>query len=113
MRVSLVSLAGLLVAAVPVPADQPSPRLAPERIVLHTPAGDAVLALYPDIAPRHVEQILRLVRLGAYDSTHFFRVIPNFVVQLSIVQDRTLPLTAEQRAAIQRIPAEFSSLSHH
>ena len=61
----------------------PHPALADERILLRTNRGDLVLALYPDVAPRHIEQILKLVRLGVYDSTCFHRVEPGFVVQLS------------------------------
>src|SRR5262249_8376418 len=88
-------------------ADEP-PRAGPERVVLHTAAGDIVLALYPDVAPRHVEQVLHLTRLGVYDTTHFYRVEPNFVVQVSTALDRTEPLTAAQRAAVHPLPAEFA-----
>src|SRR5262249_51169256 len=93
-------------------AAQEAPRLARERIVLHTVAGDVVLALYPDVAPQHVEQLLKLTRLGVYDGTHFYRVEPNFVVQLSTALDRTTPLTPEQKAALHPLPAEFSPLKH-
>jgi cyclophilin family peptidyl-prolyl cis-trans isomerase len=97
----------------PARADTPSlPRLADERVLLRTNRGDLVLALYPDVAPAHVAQILKLVRLGVYDSTWFFRVDPRFVVQLTNAQSRRFPLTPEQRAAIRKLPAELSSLPH-
>ena len=80
--------------------------------MLHTNAGDIVLALYPDDAPRHVKQILKLVRLGAYDTTHFLRVIPGFLVQIADVADRPKPLNEVQTAAIRPLKAEFSSLRH-
>jgi cyclophilin family peptidyl-prolyl cis-trans isomerase len=103
----------LAVLALALPAAaQEAPRLARERIVLHTLAGDIVLALYPEVAPRHVEQLLTLTRLGVYDTTHFYRVEPNFVVQLSTALDRTTPLTPEQKAALHLLPAEFSNLKH-
>jgi cyclophilin family peptidyl-prolyl cis-trans isomerase len=89
------------------------PRAAQQRIILTTDYGDLVLALYPDVAPAHVQQILKLVKLGAYDSTHFFRVIPGFIVQLTDVNNRLQPLTGAQAAAIAPIKAEFSdSLKH-
>ena len=88
------------------------PRLSTERVVLHTTQGDLVLAFYPDVAPRHVEQILRLVRMGLYDTTSFYRVYPSFVAQLGTVQARRQPLTAEQAAAVHTIPAEISDLRH-
>jgi cyclophilin family peptidyl-prolyl cis-trans isomerase len=103
----------LAVLALTLPAAaQETPRLARERIVLHTVAGDLVLALYPDAAPQHVEQLLKLTRLGVYDGTHFYRVEPNFVVQLSTALDRTTPLTPEQKAALHPLPAEFGKLKH-
>jgi cyclophilin family peptidyl-prolyl cis-trans isomerase len=89
-----------------------SPRLGDERVLLRTNRGDLVIALYPDLAPGHVAQILKLVRLGVYDSTRFFRVDPRFVVQLSNAQNRRFPLSPEQQAAIRKLPAEFSSIRH-
>ena len=88
------------------------PRLADERVILRTGRGDLVVGLFPDVAPRHVEQILKLVRAGVYDSTWFHRVEPNFVVQLSNAQNRRTPLSARQLAAIHKLPAEFSDLPH-
>jgi len=90
-----------------------TPRLARERIVLRTVAGDVVMALYPDVAPQHVQQLLKLVQLGCYDGTHFFRVEPGFVIQLADVQQRRHYLTRQQGAAIQRLPAEFSQTLKH
>jgi len=85
-----------------------------ERVIFETDYGNLVFSLHPDIAPKHVAQFIRLVKNGAYDSTHFFRVIPGFVLQLSDIYDRRIPLTAAQKAANQRLPAEFSSrLTHH
>jgi peptidylprolyl isomerase len=99
-------------ASAPAAARAEEPRLAAERVVLHTRLGDLVLALYPDVAPRHVAQIIRLVRLGAYDTTYFYRVDPTFIAQLSTAQARRQPLTPEQSAAIIPIAAEFSDLRH-
>ena len=45
---------------------EPAPRVASERIVLRMNVGDMVLALYPEVAPGHVEQLLKLARMGAY-----------------------------------------------
>ena len=90
-----------------------APRAAQERIILSTDYGDLVLALYPDVAPAHVKQLIKLVKLGAYDSTHFFRIIPGFIVQLSDVNNRLQPLTAVQAAAVAPIKAEFSTTLKH
>jgi cyclophilin family peptidyl-prolyl cis-trans isomerase len=93
-------------------AAQTTPRVADERVLLHTNAGDVVLALYPDAAPHHVAQILKLVRMGGYDNTHFLRVIPGFLVQMAEITDRPMPLNEAQTAAVHPLKAEFSRLHH-
>jgi cyclophilin family peptidyl-prolyl cis-trans isomerase len=107
MRLPLLTAVALLGCLAAARAESSRPRLARERVVLRTVAGDVVLAFYPDVAPRHVEQVLRLMRQGAYDTTHFCRIEPKFVAQLSTVLDRDEPLTAEQRATVHRLPGEF------
>lgn len=92
--------------------DVNKPRVAQEHIVFSTLYGPLLFALYPDVAPKHVEQILTLVRAGAYNTTHFFRVIPGFIAQVSLVDDRTRPLSAQQKALVKSIDAEFSHIPH-
>ena len=46
-----------------------------------TSAGDFVVELYPDKAPKTVENFLQYVKDKHYDGTVFHRVIPNFMVQ--------------------------------
>jgi cyclophilin family peptidyl-prolyl cis-trans isomerase len=100
-----------LVLAAAVAGSSP-PRVGEERVLLRTNRGDMVLALYPDVAPRHTAQILKLVRLGVYDSTWIYRVQPGFMAQLGNAQNRRRPLSAEQRAAIEKLPPEFSAVPH-
>jgi len=101
--------AGLLLANA---ARAQEPRAAEERVVLHTVAGDIVLALYPDVAPRHVEQILKLVRLGVYDTSDFFSIVPGFYAEVSVRGERTAELSPDQEKAIHPLKAEFSKLHH-
>jgi cyclophilin family peptidyl-prolyl cis-trans isomerase len=89
-----------------------APRVARERIVLRTNVGDMVLALYPEVAPGHTEQLLKLVRLGAYDGVNFFRVETGFVAQLGDARHKQPAASPEQLAAIQPLKAEFSQLRH-
>lgn len=86
-------------------------RISEERVVLRTNVGDIVLALYPDKAPRHVEQILKLVKLGVYDTTHFYKVERAFM-QLSGVGRRRIPATEDQQKAIHKLKAEFNDQPH-
>jgi cyclophilin family peptidyl-prolyl cis-trans isomerase len=88
------------------------PRLADERIILRTVCGDIVLGLYPDVAPNHAAQLIKLARLGVYDTTHFHRIEPNFVLQISNTYERPIALSDEQQAAIHPLKAEFSTLKH-
>ncbi len=46
-----------------------------------TSAGDFVVEVYPDKAPKTVANFLQYVRDKHYDGTIFHRVIPNFMVQ--------------------------------
>jgi peptidyl-prolyl cis-trans isomerase B (cyclophilin B) len=48
---------------------------------LATSEGDFVVEVYPDKAPKTVENFLQYVRDKHYDGTIFHRVIPNFMVQ--------------------------------
>lgn len=81
-------------------------------LLLHTSEGDLVAELYPDVAPQTVRQICKLARAGLYDTTPFFRLERNFVLQTAVVQSRSLPLTMEQRNLIHPIPGEFSQIEH-
>ncbi|MCC2676515.1 MAG: peptidylprolyl isomerase [Ramlibacter sp.] len=51
------------------------------RVKLATSAGDIVLELYPDKAPKTVENFLQYVRDKHYDGTIFHRVIDGFMIQ--------------------------------
>jgi cyclophilin family peptidyl-prolyl cis-trans isomerase len=48
---------------------------------LHTSEGSIELELYPDAAPKTVENFERLSREGFYDGVIFHRVIPDFMIQ--------------------------------
>ena len=112
MRKALLLLLATFVCAAGAAAQEAAPRVAAERIVLRTNVGDMVLALYPDVAPLHAEQLLKLARLGVYDGVNFFRVEPGFVAQLSDARHRRPAPSPEQLEAIQPLPAEFSPLRH-
>ena len=50
-------------------------------VEVRTNLGDFILELYPDKAPKSVENFLNYVDKKFYDGTIFHRVIPNFMVQ--------------------------------
>src|SRR5919106_4442348 len=49
--------------------------------VLKTSEGDVEVELYPDDAPKTVENFTKLARDGFYDGISFHRVIPDFMIQ--------------------------------
>src|SRR5665647_3666011 len=51
------------------------------RVKFATTAGDFVVELYPDKAPKTVENFLQYVKDKHYDGTIFHRVISNFMIQ--------------------------------
>lgn len=77
--------------------------------------GDVTIALRPDLAPKHVEQIKKLVREGAYDNVAFHRVINGFMAQTGDVQygDMTDGYNAGAAGTggsqLPDLPAEFSN----
>ena len=49
--------------------------------VIETTYGTIVIQLFPDVAPGHVDNFVRLANEGYYDGTTFHRVIPGFMIQ--------------------------------
>jgi peptidylprolyl isomerase len=52
-----------------------------DKLVLETTKGKVVIALRPDLAPKHVAQIEALTKKGFYDGVIFHRVIDGFMAQ--------------------------------
>jgi peptidyl-prolyl cis-trans isomerase A (cyclophilin A) len=77
---ALLGSAALLAAALPTAAMAQDKAGAP-KVRLSTSMGDIVLELYPDKAPRTVENFLQYVRDRHYEGTIFHRVIDGFMVQ--------------------------------
>jgi cyclophilin family peptidyl-prolyl cis-trans isomerase len=55
--------------------------VAAPRVALNTSLGRMVIELYPDKAPKAVENFLQYVRDGHYNGTIFHRVIDGFMIQ--------------------------------
>jgi peptidyl-prolyl cis-trans isomerase A (cyclophilin A) len=51
------------------------------KVLIKTSLGDMTVELYPDKAPKTIENFLGYVNSGFYDGTIFHRVIDNFMIQ--------------------------------
>ncbi|PIW32073.1 MAG: peptidylprolyl isomerase, partial [Nitrosopumilales archaeon CG15_BIG_FIL_POST_REV_8_21_14_020_37_12] len=50
-------------------------------VVLHTNLGNITIEFFPQDAPNHVTNFIKLAESGFYDGTLFHRIIPNFMIQ--------------------------------
>ena len=99
--------AAIVAAAVVFTAQSAQAQDAP-RVKFATTAGDFVVELYPDKAPKTVANFLQYVSEKHYDGTIFHRVIENFMVQgggfdASFAQKKTrAPVEHEGREALAK-----------
>ncbi len=110
----LVVLAGLVTASVSAYAADPE-----NTMIITLKDGDVTIALRPDLAPKHVAQIKKLVRDHAYDNVAFHRVIDGFMAQTGDVKfgNMTKGLNAQAVGTggsdLPDLPAEFSQTEHY
>jgi peptidylprolyl isomerase len=74
-----------------------------DTLFLDLKDGRVVIAMRPDLAPKHVARIKELVRQGFYDGLVFHRVIDGFMAQTGD------PLGNGTGGSGQKLPAEFSA----
>ena len=91
----------------------PMPTETAPRVVLRTTAGDLTLELWPDVAPKTVENFVGLAKKGFYQGTAFHRIIKGFMIQGGC------PNTKEGAAGIPgtgdagyKLKAEFNDRPH-
>ncbi len=58
-----------------------SPAAGTPRAIIHTNYGDMTVEFWPDVAPRTVDNFLKLSREKFYDGSAFHRVIKGFMIQ--------------------------------
>ncbi|BCG94839.1 peptidyl-prolyl cis-trans isomerase [Mesorhizobium sp. 131-2-1] len=110
----LVVLAGLVTASISAFAADPE-----NTMIITLKDGDVTVALRPDLAPKHVAQIKKLVREGAYDNVAFHRVIDGFMAQTGDVKFGNMKKGFNPEAVgtggsdLPDLPAEFSQAEHY
>jgi peptidyl-prolyl cis-trans isomerase B (cyclophilin B) len=100
------------------PSTMPTPKVAgspvydDEVAVFETDYGSFKIALYPDVAPLHVENFKKLIREKFYDGLGFHRVLPDFIIQGGDPQTRGGGNRARWGTGDPnqpKVPAEFST----
>ena len=86
--------------------------LARWHAVLQTSLGDITLEFFPDKAPAHVRNFLRLAKLGVYDGMAFHRVVAGFVAQTGSLTSRSAPLNPKQQKFVTELAPEFNDTKH-
>ena len=86
--------------------------MAAKRVVLETSLGPITIELFPDRAPNHVRQFLRLAQSGVYDGTAFHRVVKGFVIQGGFMPTRREPPDEKQETYIRTLQPEFNDTLH-
>jgi peptidylprolyl isomerase len=76
-------------------------------LIMETTKGQVVIALRPDLAPKHVERIKTLAREGFYDGIVFHRVIEGFMAQTGCPQG-----TGTGGSKLGNLAAEFNAEPH-
>jgi peptidyl-prolyl cis-trans isomerase B (cyclophilin B) len=96
----------------PVPFSTESPAdLAMFRAVLETSSGPITIEFFPDKAPEHVRNFLRLASAGVFDATAFHRVVRGFVIQTGSLTSRGA-LTEKQQKLVHNLQPEFNDTKH-
>jgi peptidyl-prolyl cis-trans isomerase B (cyclophilin B) len=83
-----------------------------EVAVFETDYGSFKIALYPDVAPLHVENFKKLIRDKFYDGLGFHRVIANRIIQGGDPQTRgggNRGMWGGGEKNQPKVPAEFST----
>jgi peptidyl-prolyl cis-trans isomerase B (cyclophilin B) len=101
------------------PAPVPEPystetveQLSATRAVIETSMGNITLEFFPDRAPNHVRQFLRLASSGVYNGTSFHRIVKGFVIQGGHMPTRREPLDEKQQAFVRNLQPEFNATPH-
>ena len=83
------------------------------RAVIETKFGEIELKFFPEVAPKHVSNFIKLAKDGFYDGTIFHRVIPGFMIQGGDPNTKTPDRsTYGMGGPGHKVPAEFNNIPH-
>jgi len=77
------------------------------------PLGEIALKFFPDVAPTHVKNFIKLAKEKFYDGTTFHRVIPGFMIQGGDPNSKSLDRASHGMGGPgYQVKAEFNSKPH-
>ena len=82
--------------------------------VIKTKFGEMEIVFFPDKAPNHVQNFVKLAKSGYYNGTIFHRVIPGFMIQGGDpnTKDPKKPETYGMGGPSEKLKAEFNDTPH-
>jgi len=86
--------------------------MAAQCVKFETEAGVIEMEMFPESAPESVRSFLNLTAAGAFDTTTFSRVVPNFVIQGGDLFSRTKMTPELDQRARKVLPDEPSLIKH-
>ena len=113
MTVGLLMLTAWLPAAGVVLAAEGAGGKAP-KAVIKTKFGDMEIVFFPDKAPNHVQNFVKLAKSGYYNGTIFHRVIPGFMIQGGDpnTKDPNKPESYGMGGPNEKLKSEFNEIPH-
>jgi peptidyl-prolyl cis-trans isomerase B (cyclophilin B) len=90
------------------------PKSSAEVAVIKTSAGEMVAEFWPDVAPKTVENFIKLAKKGFYDGTAFHRIVKGFMIQGGDPKTKDASLEREWGTGDPgyKIDAEFNAKKH-
>ena len=83
-------------------------------VVIETNLGNLAIEFFPNDAPKHVENFVKLSQSGFYDDTLFHRIIPGFMIQGG--DPNTIdgdPNSWGTGGPDEKLDAEFNNIKHN
>jgi len=101
-------------AGVGLAADKDKAPAKGPRAIINTKFGEMEIEFFPDKAPNHVANFIKLAKSGFYNGTIFHRVIPNFMIQGGDpnTKDQTNKAAYGMGGSGTNVNAEFNDIQH-
>jgi peptidyl-prolyl cis-trans isomerase B (cyclophilin B) len=114
MHIGLAVTMLVVTAGVGLAADKDKAQAKGPRAIINTKFGEIEIEFFPDKAPNHVANFIKLAKSGFYNGTIFHRVIPGFMIQGGDpnTKDQTNKAAYGMGGPGYNVNAEFNDIQH-